>query len=101
INHTEIGAYVAEKWNYPDEIKNTIQYHHTYPYPNPEERVYKDICNLVRIANQICLEFGIGFKKEKIKEINYEDLHMEEYSINEIKKLFIQQFNDQKNFLID
>ncbi len=28
VNHAEIGARIAEKWNFPDIIINTIRYHH-------------------------------------------------------------------------
>lgn len=101
FNHTEVGAFVAEKWNYPDEIKNTIQYHHTYPYPNPEERLYRDICNIIRVSNQICLDLGIGFRKNIPSNINSEDINLDEHSINNLKKLFLNQFNEQRKFLLE
>ena len=28
VNHGEVGALIAEKWNFPDAIVNTIRYHH-------------------------------------------------------------------------
>jgi len=28
INHAEIGGKIAEKWNYPEEIRDAIRYHH-------------------------------------------------------------------------
>lgn len=101
LNHTEIGLYVAEQWNYPEEIARAIQYHHTYPYPKPEERVYRDICNIIRISNQICLELGIGFKKERIQEIAYEEIKLDKESIEDMKKIFFKEFNEQKKFLLE
>ena len=29
MNHGEIGALIAEKWNFPQIIATTIRYHHT------------------------------------------------------------------------
>lgn len=101
FNHTDVGAFVAEKWNYPDEIKKAIQYHHTYPYPNPEERLYRDICNIIKLSNQICLDLGVGFKREIPVTINFESIEIEENALLDLKKLFLNQFNEQKKFLLE
>ncbi len=101
FNHTDVGAFVAEKWNYPDEIKKAIQYHHTFPYPNPEERLYKDICNIIVLSDQICLDLGVGFKRDIPSIINYASIDLDENSLNDLKKLFLNQFNEQKKFLLE
>ena len=43
VNHGEIGARVAEKWNFPETISNVIRYHH-----EPEEAP-KDIRKLISL----------------------------------------------------
>lgn len=50
VNHAEIGALIAEKWNFPEVIAQSIRYHHT-PTESPIE--YRQICSVVYMANMI------------------------------------------------
>lgn len=101
VNHTEVGAAVAKKWNYPDEIDKVIEYHHTKPYPKKEDKKYETFCNLIRVSDQICLDLGIWFNTKRKTEIDYQDIEMDENSLMQLKRLFIQQFNEQKKFLLE
>ena len=56
MNHAEIGALIAEKWNFPEGLVNSIRYHHD-PLSAPEE--YRDLVNTVYLANMFC-EFELG-----------------------------------------
>ena len=51
MNHAEIGASIAEKWNFPDSLIASIQYHHD-PLSAPKE--YKDLSYAVYLANMLC-----------------------------------------------
>ena len=48
--HSEIGAKIAEKWNFPSVISETIRYHHC-PENAPEQ--FKNITSLVYLANML------------------------------------------------
>lgn len=48
VNHAEIGARVAEKWNFPDMIVGAIRYHHA-PDSAPEE--VKKLVHIVYLAD--------------------------------------------------
>jgi putative nucleotidyltransferase with HDIG domain len=51
MNHAEIGALIAEKWNFPESLINAIRYHHD-PASAPErDRVLVDT---VYLANMFC-----------------------------------------------
>ncbi len=50
VNHGEIGALIAEKWNFPDVIVNVIRYHHS-PSEAPEN--FKKVTGLVYLADMI------------------------------------------------
>ena len=63
INHAEIGARIAEKWNFPERLVACIRYHHT-PESAPEE--YRDMTDTVYLANIFCL-FENG-------EVDYEQI---------------------------
>jgi putative nucleotidyltransferase with HDIG domain len=51
MNHAEIGALIAEKWNFPETLVNAIRYHHD-PLLAPDE--FKDLVETVYMANMLC-----------------------------------------------
>ena len=56
MNHAEIGALIAEKWNFPEGLVTSIRYHHD-PGSAPKES--KDLVDTVYLANMFCeLEKG-------------------------------------------
>jgi HD-like signal output (HDOD) protein len=56
MNHAEIGALIADKWNFPEALVVCIRYHHD-PFSAPEE--HKDLVYTVYLANMFCeLETG-------------------------------------------
>jgi putative nucleotidyltransferase with HDIG domain len=56
MNHAEIGALVAEKWNFPEGLVAAIRYHHDPGAASPE---HKDLVDTVYMANMFCeLEAG-------------------------------------------
>ena len=50
VNHAEIGARVAEKWNFPDTITNVIRYHHE---PESAPSTSRKLSSLVYLADLI------------------------------------------------
>ncbi|MCL2212141.1 MAG: HDOD domain-containing protein [Treponema sp.] len=51
MNHAELGALIAEKWNFPDRLVAAIRFHHD-PETAPEE--FKDLIDTVYLANMLC-----------------------------------------------
>lgn len=51
LNHAEIGALIAEKWNFPEVLINAIRYHHE-PMSSPKE--FQDVVHCVYLANALC-----------------------------------------------
>jgi putative nucleotidyltransferase with HDIG domain len=56
MNHAEIGALIAEKWNFPEGLVNSIRFHHD-PSSAPEGN--RDLVHTVYLANMFC-EFETG-----------------------------------------
>jgi putative nucleotidyltransferase with HDIG domain len=50
-NHAEVGAKIAEKWNFPDVITNVIRYHHE-PELSPDEFI--KLTSNVYFADLLC-----------------------------------------------
>jgi HD-like signal output (HDOD) protein len=56
MNHAEIGARIAEKWNFPEDLVAAIRFHHDPASAPPES---KDLVSAVYLANMFCeLETG-------------------------------------------
>ncbi|WP_342632990.1 HDOD domain-containing protein [Leadbettera azotonutricia] len=56
MNHAEIGALIAEKWNFPEGLVAAIRFHHD---PTSAPADYKDLVETVYLANMFCeLEAG-------------------------------------------
>jgi putative nucleotidyltransferase with HDIG domain len=56
MNHAEIGALIAEKWNFPEALVAAIRFHHD---PAAAPAAYKDLVDTVYLANMFCeLEAG-------------------------------------------
>lgn len=48
MNHAEVGARIAEKWNFPEVLISAIRYHHE---PGSAPRQHRDTVYLVYLAN--------------------------------------------------
>jgi putative nucleotidyltransferase with HDIG domain len=51
MNHAEIGALIAEKWNFPEALVNAIRFHHD---PASTPRADQDMVETVYLANMFC-----------------------------------------------
>jgi len=79
MNHAELGALIAEKWNFPDKLVTAIRYHHD-PDSAPVE--CKDIVDTVYLANMFC-EYENG-------NVNFDQIDispLESYNIKTQKQL--------------
>ena len=56
MNHAEIGALIAEKWNFPDNLVSAIRLHHD---PTLAPADVKDLVETVYLANMLC-EYETG-----------------------------------------
>jgi HD-like signal output (HDOD) protein len=51
LNHAEVGALIAKKWNFPEPLVESIQFHHE-PLSCSDE--YRDVVFSVYLANALC-----------------------------------------------
>ncbi len=50
FNHAEIGAMIAEKWNFPEQLVAAIRHHHE---PNEADEKFVDVVYTVYLANAL------------------------------------------------
>ncbi|MBN1522836.1 MAG: HDOD domain-containing protein [Spirochaetales bacterium] len=75
LNHADVGARIAEKWNFPKQLIAAIRFHHEPDLAPPE---FRDIVNTVYLANAIANleEKKINFEQIEppiLKEFGFED----------------------------
>ncbi len=51
VNHSEVGALIAEKWNFPDIVISVIRHHHE---PDMASPLTKKLTSIVYLADMIC-----------------------------------------------
>lgn len=65
LSHTEVGAYLAKKWNLSDMLLNVIRYHH---HPQGAGH-YETEAAAVFLADELCHALKIGFHHDDQKKI--------------------------------
>jgi putative nucleotidyltransferase with HDIG domain len=79
MNHAELGALIAEKWNFPDRLVASIRYHHD-PASAPAE--YKDLVDAVYLANMFC-----EYEKGNISFDQFESGPLENFGLTTKKQI--------------
>jgi len=94
MNHAEIGAMIAEKWNFPDGLVMAIRYHHD-PEAAPLEK--RDLIDAVYLANMFCeYENGnIEFDQFQTGSLENYGLHSKE-QIDELLEKFSLAFQKER-----
>ncbi|QQO10231.1 HDOD domain-containing protein [Breznakiella homolactica] len=79
MNHAEIGALIAEKWNFPENLVAAIRYHHD-PTAAPAE--IKDLVDTVYLANMFC-----EYEKGNVYFDQFEPSVLENFHITSKKQI--------------
>jgi putative nucleotidyltransferase with HDIG domain len=79
MNHAEIGALIAEKWNFPENLVAAIRFHHD-PSSAPAE--LRDLVDTVYLANMFC-EYEAG----NVTFDQFEDSSLKNYGITSRKQV--------------
>jgi HD-like signal output (HDOD) protein len=79
MNHSELGALIAEKWNFPDKLVVAIRYHH-----DPDAAPYdcKDLVDTVYLANMFC-----EYENKNISFDQFEPGPLENYGFKSQKQV--------------
>ena len=58
-NHSQVGAKIAAKWNFPKVLEETIEFHHS-PKKAKNTCVDKKLINIVHVADSVAMMLGVG-----------------------------------------
>lgn len=99
FTHAEIGARVAENWNLPEELVESIAYHHS---PELSKKNQK-LTYLVHIADATCLMMGVGLGIDglyyPVSELALQALGSQAAELDDIISNLTDVFADENGFL--
>ena len=76
-NHAEVGYLLAEKWNFGDDIKEIIRYHHT-----PELCLgYPSLAEVISLANAMA---DLNSQPEEIRDMTFASLELSQISVEDL-----------------
>ncbi|TAN44339.1 MAG: HDOD domain-containing protein [Nitrospirae bacterium] len=90
FNHCDTGNLIARKWRLPMSMELVMSYHHKETIdaiPKSTEELDLNICRVVKAADELCLNIGIGLKNpDTSARLDLGDIGIPESRIPEIKK---------------
>ncbi len=94
LNHAEVGALVARKWNFPEQLVTAIRCHHE---PQTATEAARDIVNCVYLANAICdiERQKIGFEQVQTQVLKDFGIETED-QLNKIQERLSKLFDEQR-----
>ena len=104
VTHCEIGSWLAEKWNFPGQLVDTIAFHH---HPEESDR-YKEIVSIIHMADVLCqkLDNGVFDLEKDIKidthgesMLNFQDFNLTEDFVNNYRQIFEEEIEKSRIFI--
>jgi putative nucleotidyltransferase with HDIG domain len=91
MNHAELGAMIAERWNFPEGLVGSIRYHHA-PGDAPDD--LRNVVDAVYIANMFC-----EYENGNAAFDQFEPAPLKNYGINDEKQFeaLIEKFSSSFN----
>ncbi|MBF0330211.1 MAG: HDOD domain-containing protein [Nitrospirae bacterium] len=90
FNHCEAGSLIAKKWRLPITMELVMAYHHKETIdslPKNRDELDLNICRIVKAADELCLDIGIGLKNPNTSAtLDLTDIGIAESSIQDIKQ---------------
>lgn len=96
FNHCNVGGLIARKWKLPKNLEIIIEYHHAENFPAFEESNFEVACEIIKAADAICLNLGIGLRRTvSIPDIDLERLGISTEGFvrlqDEVKRIYTEQ----------
>jgi putative nucleotidyltransferase with HDIG domain len=100
FNHCNVGGLIARKWKLPMNLEAVIEYHHAEQYPTFEDSYYETLCQIVQVADGMCLHLGIGMQAAvDFSKIGFEQMGLSEAHFNALLERLQRDYTSQKGQL--
>lgn len=101
FNHCNVGALIARKWKLPRNLEAVIEYHHAEQYPAFQDSGYETMCQIVQVADAMCLHMGIGMRTAiDFSQIGFEQLGLTTTQFNSLQERLKHCHAEQRTNLL-
>lgn len=101
-DHCNVGGTVSRAWNLPLIFEAVIEHHHSRKLPEYLDAAHRDICELVKISDAMCLNSGIGLKKSvSMSGFDTERMGLTEERIKDLTGILEKNYKSQRDQLLD
>lgn len=102
FNHCNVGGLIARKWKLPKNLEVVIEYHHAESFPPFEDNTHETLCEIIKIADTMCLNLGIGLRMPStVPAIELERIGIAEEKFNELQEKLKRAYVEQKAQLME
>lgn len=102
FNHCNVGGLIARKWKLPKNLEAVIEYHHTDKFPPFDDPGSEPLCQLVRIADAMCLHLCIGLRASVNPDtVGFEQIGLTAGQFNELMDRVRKTYVEQKAQLLE
>ncbi|MFO0752705.1 MAG: HDOD domain-containing protein [Thermodesulfovibrionales bacterium] len=102
FNHCNVGGLIARKWKLPKNLEVVVEYHHAESFPSFEDGNHETLCEIIKIADTMCLNLGIGLRMpDSIPAIELERISITEERFNELQEKLKKAYVEQKANLME
>lgn len=102
FNHCNVGGLIARKWKLPKNLEVVIEYHHAETFPSFEDSNFETFCEIIKIADAVCLNVGIGLRRPvNISNIELDRIGISEEKFSELQEKIKKAYTEQKAQLLE
>ena len=94
--HCDVGGLIARKWKLPKNLEIVIEYHHSESLPVFEDSEYEALCQIVNVADAICISQSIGLKGPENVKVPYHMVGLSTAGYDKFLELFKANYAEQK-----
>ncbi|MDO9309139.1 MAG: HDOD domain-containing protein [Deltaproteobacteria bacterium] len=92
--HSEVGALVIKKWNFPDILMHAVLKHHTFDFAEDEDAYQVRLACVVGLANMFCHKAGVGMREPDDNLELFETIPAQLLGIDQQKmEILLESFN--------
>lgn len=101
--HSEVGALVIQKWNFPEILTHAVRRHHSIHIDEDEDPVQARLTCVVALANLFCHKAGIGVREpaeglELLQTFPAQFLALDQKALDSLLERFITIFEQDSSF---
>lgn len=102
-SHSEVGALVLNKWNFPETIINAVLNHHDFVFATNEDEYSIKLTCVAGLSDMFCHRLGIGMREPDpdlaiLESVPAIILEVDSAMLDAMLEVFAENFENDKSF---